>query len=215
MEVFMKVFSLLMSLLLSFNLFAATADLGTLIDEHQFFLTVEWDQKDQRALEAKEKIFGERFAEIAGREMLTQEDLLKLMEERILSPELVKRLRLRLSLLPLNPGPEAMKKFLQETKSDLYAQGASWNGDATNVGIALALVILTAGAVYLAITSKKDVDCHYDSNSYGCKSPGTYVCTDWGQEYRCSTSSYTDTYGQTRTQESCGYYDACVGGYYK
>lgn len=211
----MKVFSLLLSLLLSFNLFAGAAELGTLIDEHQFFLTVEWDQKDQRTLEAKEKVFGQKFAELARREKLTQEDLLKLIEERTLSPELVKRLRLRLSLLPLNPGPDAMKKFLEDAKGDLYAQGASWNGDATTVGIALALVLITVGAAYLALTSKKDVDCHYDPNSYGCKSPGTYVCTNWGQEYRCSTSTYTDIHGQTRSQESCGYYDACVGGYYK
>lgn len=211
----MKVFSLLLSLLLSFNLFASTTDLGNLIDHHQFFLTVEWDQKDQRALEAKEKVFGEKFAEIARRENLSQDEILRLIEQRVHSPELVKRLRLRLKLLPLNPGPEAMKEFLDSTKSDLYAQGASWNGDATTVGIAIALVVITVGAAYLALNSKKNVDCHYDSNAYGCKSPGTYVCTDWGQEYRCSTSTYTDTYGQTRTQESCGYYDACVGGYYK
>ncbi len=211
----MKMFSLLLSLLLSFNLFASTTDLGNLIDEHQFFLTVEWDQKDQNILANKEKVFAEKFAQIARRENVTQEDILKLMEQRTLSPELVKRLRMRLSLLPLNPGPDAIKKFVEDARSDLYAKGASWNGDATTVGIALALVIITVGAAYLAINGKKDVDCHYDANSYGCKSPGTYVCTDWGQEYRCSTSSYTDTYGQTRTQESCGYYDACVGGYYK
>lgn len=211
----MKMFTLLLSLFLSFNLFASTSELGTLIDEHQFFLTVEWDQKDQRTLEAKEKVFGEKFAEIARRENFTQEDVLKLIEERTFSPELVKRLRLRLSLLPLNPGPDAMKKFLGEVKSDLYAQGASWNGDVTTLGIALALVIITVAAVYLAVTSKKDVDCHYDPKSYGCKSPGEYVCTSWGQEYRCSTSSYTDIHGQTRTQETCGYYEACLGGYYK
>lgn len=211
----MKVFSLLLSLFLSFNVFASTTDLGALIDEHQYFLSVEWDQKDQRTLEVQEKVFGQKFEEIARRENITQEDLLKLIEERIHSPELVKRLRLRLKLLPLNPGPEAMKGFLEETKADLYAQGVNWTGDAVTVGIAFALVLITVGAAYLAITSKKNVDCHYDPNSYGCKSPGTYVCTSWGQEWRCSTSNYTDIYGQTRTQETCGYYEACVGGYYK
>lgn len=207
----MKVFTLVLSLLLSFNLFAATTELGALIDDHQFFLTVEWDQKDQRSLEAREKLFGEKFAEITRREKLTREDLLKLIEERVQSPELVKRLRVRLNLLPLNPSAEAMKTFLEATKKDLYAQGASWNGDSTvTISIAVALVLITAGAVFLAVTSKKDVDCHYDSNSYGCKNPGTNVCTEWGQEWRCSTSNYTDIYGQTRTQETCGYYEACV-----
>lgn len=205
----MKVFSVLMSLLLSFNLFASTGDIGRLIDDHQYFLTVEWDQKDQLALESKEKVFGMKFAEIAGREKFTQEDLLKLIEEKTLNPELVKRLRLRLKLLPLNPGTDAMKKFLEETKADLYMRGASWNGDATTVYITLALVIITAGAVFFAITSKKDIDCHYDENSYGCKTPER-ACTNWGQEWRCSTSSYTDIHGQTRTQETCGYYDACL-----
>lgn len=205
----MKMFTVVMSLLLSFNLFASTADLGRLIDEHQFFLTVEWDQKDKGVLEMKEKVFGEKFSEIARLGKLTQEDILMLIEERTQSPELVKRLRLRLSLLPLNAGPEALKKLLEETKRDLYAQGASWNGDTTTVGIAVALVIITVAAAYFAITSKKDIDCHYDDNSYGCKTPEK-VCTNWGQEWRCSTSSYTDIHGQTRTQETCGYYDACL-----
>ncbi len=198
-----------MSLFLSFNVFASSADLGSLIDEHQFFLTVEWDQKDQSILAAKEKVFSQKFSEIAARGNITQEDFLKLMEERTLDSELVKRLRLRLSLLPLNPGPEAMKKFLQDTKADLYSKGASWNGDATTIGITLALVVITVAAAYFAITSKKNVDCHYDDNSYGCKTPEK-ACTNWGQEWRCSTSSYTDIHGQTRTQETCGYYDACL-----
>ena len=86
-----------------------------------------------------------------------------------------------------------MKKFLEETKSDLYAQGASWNGDPVTVGIAVALLIITVAAVYLATSSKKDVDCHYDPNSYGCKNPEDYVCTSWGQEWRCSTSTIRTT----------------------
>ncbi len=200
----MKVFTLLISLLLSFNVFASTSDLSALIDEHQFFLTVDWDQKDQAALELKEKEFGQKFADIAQREKLTQEDVLKVIEQKIHSPELVKRLR------NLKPGPEALKDFLNESRANLYSQGASWNGDATVVGITLALVILTVGAAYLAITSRKNVDCHYDPNSYGCKTPENGACTQYGQEWRCSTSNYTDLYGQTRTQESCGYYEVCV-----
>lgn len=199
----MKVFTLVLSLLLSFNLFAANADLGALIDDHQFFLTIEWDQKDQGMLAAREKVFTEKFAEIAGRTHLTQEEMIAVLGERVHSPNLLKRLK------SIRPGVDGLKAFLSEAKGDLYTRGASWNGEGVvNVSILVALVLITAGAVYFATSSKKDIDCHYDNNAYGCKGPG--VCTEYGQVWSCSTSTYTDTYDQTRTQETCGYYEACV-----
>jgi len=43
----MKILSLFLCLCFLENAFAQTSSLETLIDEHQYFLTVEYDQKDK------------------------------------------------------------------------------------------------------------------------------------------------------------------------
>lgn len=213
----MKIFTLLLSLTLSFSIFASTSKLGALIDEHQYFLTVEWDQKDKDAYDAKSREFGEKFNEIITNEGITKKEIMEVFQAHVRDPKAAARLNLRLALLPAHPSAEALKGLLEDTKEDLYSTGASWNGEidwettAWLVGFA---VILAAAALY----GRSNSYCALDSTSYGCKDyedPGTYVCTNWGEEWRCTSTSSTSYSGDVTTNQTCGWYSACTGGYYK
>lgn len=216
----MKLFTLLLSLTLSFSIFASTSKLETLIDEHQYFLTVEWDQKDKAALDNKSREFGRQMNEILVTENLSRDGIITVFKSKIKNPKVAERLNVRLSLLPQNPGVDALKVLVEETKKDLYTQGAAWNGeiDWPVVGYLVGMVVLIAAAAWYGSTQSAKTYCDYDSTSYGCEdyeSPGTYVCTNWGEEWRCTSTTTTDYYGNPTTTQVCGTYPTCMGGYYK
>lgn len=216
----MKLFTLLLSLTLSFSIFASTSKLGALIDEHQYFLTVEWDQKDSAAYEEKSRQFGRQFNEILTTEKLGRAEVMEVFKSKLINPKVAERLNVRMSLLPQNPDMEALKGLIEETKKDLYAQGASWNGDIDwgMVGMLVGLVVVIAGAMWLGNSYTPKTYCDYDSTSYGCadyEDPGTYICTDWGYEWRCTSTTTTDYAGNPRTEQVCGSYYTCMGGYFK
>lgn len=216
----MKLFTLLLSLTLSFSIFASTSKLETLIDEHQYFLTVEWDQKDKSAFDNKSREFGRQLNEILVTENLTRDGMMEVFKSKIKNPKVVERLNVRMSLLPQNPGVDALKVLVEETKNDIYAQGASWNGeiDWPVVGYIVGFLVVLAVATWYGSTHSAKTYCDYDSTSYGCEdyeSPGTYVCTNWGEEWRCTSTTTTDYYGNPTTTQTCGTYPTCMGGYYK
>lgn len=215
----MKIFTLLLSLTLSFSIFASTSKLENLIDEHQYFLTVEWDQKDKAVYDAKSREFGEKFNEIITNEGITKKEILDVFQSHVMDPKAAARLNVRLALLPTQPSPEAMKELLEETKKDLYSTGASWNGeiDWPTVGMLVGFVVILAAAAWYG-SSQRYSYCDSDPTLYGCKdyeSPGTYVCTNWGEEWRCTSTTTTDYYGNPTTNQTCGWYSACMGGYFK
>lgn len=115
----MKLFTLLLSLTLSFSVFASTSHLSNLIDEHQYFLTVEWDQKDKATYDAKSREFGKKFNEIVSTNVITKKEILDVFQSRVTDPKVAARLNVRLALLPAQPSPEAIKELLEETKKDL------------------------------------------------------------------------------------------------
>ena len=216
----MKLFTLLLSLTLSSNIFASTSNLKNLIDEHQYFLTVEWDQKDRDAYEEKSREFGKKFNEIVTSTTMSRAEILDVFQSQVMNPKAAARLNVRLALLPAQPSPEVIRELIEETKKDLYARGASWNGevDWQMVGFLVGFAVILAAAAWYGSTQSAKTYCDYDSTSYGCKdyeSPGTYVCTNWGTEWRCTSTTTTDYYGNPRTEQVCGNYNACMGGYFK
>lgn len=121
----MKLFTLLLSLTLSFSIFASTSKLENLIDEHQYFLTVEWDQKDKAVYDAKSREFGKKFNEIVSSQGITKKEILELFQSQVKGPNMAASLNVRLALLPAQPRAEAIKELFEDTKKDLYARGAS------------------------------------------------------------------------------------------
>ncbi|MFL5785777.1 MAG: hypothetical protein ACJ76H_14260, partial [Bacteriovoracaceae bacterium] len=70
-----KLFSLLLVLCFSVNVMASsTSGLERAMDDYQFALTVEWDQKDQAVYQAKTDAFFAEMAKMIADEGLTKED---------------------------------------------------------------------------------------------------------------------------------------------
>lgn len=67
---------LVSSLLLQSLAWATPKDsLRNVMDEYRYALTVEWDQKDQKALEAIKASFGSEVKKIVAEEKLSSEDI--------------------------------------------------------------------------------------------------------------------------------------------
>lgn len=214
----MKLFTLLLSLFLSFNIFASTSNLENLINEHQYFLTVEWDQKDKELYEQKSREFGKNFNEIISKG-ISRNEINNVFQSHIKDPKAVARLNVRLALLPAEPSADDMRELFEETKKDFYAKGASWSGDIDWEAVAwiVGITLFLAASAWYGYSQRIDM-CEISPKSYGCEGyedPGTYYCTSWGSEWRCTTTTSTDYLGNPTSTQVCGSYEVCKSGYYK
>lgn len=195
----MKLVSLLVALCFTMNVFAATNTISALeqaMDEYQYALSVEWDQKDNSFQEAQTKIFFEKIATLIKEEGLTQAQVMTMIEGKIENKEALNALKLKASLLAKAQNTEELIKMVRESSKDFYAQGASWNGGAMIVGYAIVAVIL--GVV-----------------AYSIYWSATHECVRYENQYVCNT--YSDCYGggYGGGYYGGGYYGGgyCYGGY--
>ena len=201
----MKFVSLLVAFCFSLNVMASTGTIQELersIDEYQYALTVDWDQKDEKFYEERTQIFFNQMAKLieAG---LSQKEIQTLVEKRVNNNKAVEALKLKLSLTAKNVSSEELAKVVKEATKDLYAQGASWNGYMVFPWIAGGIVIalLAYGAWWDA-----NHECVAYENQYVCNTYNT--CN--GQVYYGPTyyGSTTCTFPQSYT--TCGYADICT-----
>lgn len=197
----MKVLSLLLSLMISFNVLAGSGTISSLenhFDEYNYIMTVEWDQKDQKFYESQTQKFISNLADLIKEEGLTQEEIFLFAETKMKDAKALAALKLKFSLLDKNLGPEELAKSLREVSQDFYTRGASWNGGVATI-VPVALIVLVIGyAVWFGIT---------------------HECIEYKQEYSCTENSTcnwysTDSNGMsycesTSTNRDCGYHDVC------
>lgn len=176
----------------TFNVFASTGTLQELeksLDEYQYALTVEWDQKDMQFQEAQSKIL---FAKISAlmAQGLTSAEIVKLAEQKISNKETLAAMRVKLAMAGEVKSSEELAKLLSDTSKDFYKKGASWSGsiDATTALFVIAGVALLAYAVWFS---------------------ATHECVAWDQRWDCTENTYYDDYG-SYTDSSCGWEDYCV-----
>jgi hypothetical protein len=182
-----------MSLLLSFNLFASTAELGSLMDEHQFFLTVEWDQKDQAFKNKQIELLSSKMGELF-KKGLTAADVNKLIDARFHNSKIAEAARLKLSLMGNKLTPANVVEVLKDNSSDIYANGASWNGNAQIFvwgGVIVAIIAI-------AVAYSKWKDANYVCTQYAIAD----YCTDF---YECD-----DRFGCDYDGTECGSYERCI-----
>jgi len=145
----MKIISLVLSLGLTLSSFASTNTVEDLVREHQYFVTVEWDQEDQTALRTQEEIFAEKLkaAPAAQLEQYVKENV---------SPELIAIIKIRLA-----NGEEPMKVLREISREQ---QGANWNGVTIGLavagGIALSVFVLYTWFIHNQLECDGFYDCH-------------------------------------------------------
>lgn len=183
----MKLISALLSICLTFNVLAASGtatELERQLDEYQYVMTVEWDQKDQAFYERETKAFFEKLSKALSEGSASKESILALAESKMKNKEALNALKFKLSLLTNVNSQEQLAQALKESSKDFYGKGASWSGD---VEIILAAAGIIAVIGYIIWFSK------------------THECVAWEQRWECRTTN--DEYSSYTT---CGWEDYCI-----
>lgn len=203
----MRFISLIVAICFSFNVLAASGtvqEFEKLLDNYQYELTVEWDQKDQEFYNSKTKIFFEELEKLikAG---LTTEEITDLVSAKAKNSQVVEAIKLKMNLLGgLNF--EELVQIIKSSSKDLYLEGASWNGSVIFPVIA---GLLVAGVIGYFIW--------WDANHYCAAYESEYICRTYGNcrhNYTHYDPYYSGYYGDSicygTSYTTCGYEDVCV-----
>lgn len=187
-----KIISAVLLLCLSVNVFAGSAGALKLerhLDDYQFAMTVEWDQKDQAFKAAKTKEFNAALEKVIREEGISQLEIMSLLQKKVISKDALNAIQLKLALLGNASSPEALAKSLEASTKDMYTQGASWNGEI--------VIPLAIGVIVVAIIAYK---WWWEKN---------HVCAEWELRDECVTT-YWDNLSCTSHTDEDGYsYEVC------
>lgn len=198
----MKIISALIALCFTMNVFASTgaiSDLSTAMDDYQYAMTVEWDQKDQafkaKQLESLSGKMGELF-----KEGLTSQDVEVLINNRFKNSQVAQAAKVKLALMGNSLTPANVVDILKDSSSDIYSNGASWNGNTQ---------IFVWGGVIVAIVAIALAYSQWKSKSYECAETAiadfctdAYDCHGTSSEYNSGSCYYVGT--------RCGSYERCI-----
>lgn len=192
----MKILSFLLILSLSLNSFAATGSLSELervIDEYQYSVSVEWDQKDQAAFDELNLAFVKSAKQILSQSSLTREEILQLAEKRLGGKKEFEALKLKMNLRKAPTSDEETVALVQEISKDFYQKGASWNGN----------VVLTVGIVVGIIAA-------FVALNYLLQSMATHKCVELGPRTRVCEWGYGEHRQETEYGRYCWYEQDCL-----
>lgn len=151
-----------LSLFLAFSVFSAQAqvashqDLKSVVDEFQFALTVEWDQKDKSFYDAQTRKFQKSIESLQAQGMSDLE-LLDYLKSTIKDQRVSKDLDQLYQQVSLGKTPRSeVQKLVKETLSQTYQQGANWNGNGTATVAIAAVVIIVAVLIFSSINNSKN-----------------------------------------------------------
>lgn len=210
----MRFVSLLVAFCFSLNVMASTGTVQELerhMDDYQYALTVEWDQKDKAFYDAQTKIFFDKMNTLVAAG-LSQEEILKMVEAKTKNKVALEALKLKISLLSKNSTPEELAEIVKASAKDLYSEGASWNGEVV-FSVVLGLVVIGAlaysiwwSATHECVATEEQYVCTQQSDCYytGGDISGGYRYDNWGNYVQ---PGYT-CYGMPRTV--CGYQNVCT-----
>ena len=187
-----KLLSFLLVLCFSANVMAgSSAGLERAMDDYQYALTVEWDQKDQKVYQAKTDAFFAEMAKLISQEGLSQAEVLAIAEKKMQNKAQLEALKLKLSLAGKASNSAELAKILQDSVKGMYAQGASWNGDALlPIGIGLLVAAIVGYAIWFH---------------------ATHECVATDERWECSSYTECNTYGDyCWSDESCGWETYCT-----
>jgi hypothetical protein len=185
-----KLLSLLLVLCFSANVIAgSTSGLERALDEYQFALTVEWDQKDQKVYQAKTDAFFAEMAKLIAEQSLTREQIISVAEAKMKNKAQLEALKLKLALAGKADSAQELGKVLQDSVKDMYSSGASWNGEA---------VLPILGGLAIAALLGYVIWFH-----------ATHECVAFAERWECSSTSTCDDWG-CDSYESCGWKTYCT-----
>jgi hypothetical protein len=169
----MRFISSLLILCFSFNVMSSTGTIQELekaLDNYQYSMTVEWDQKDQAFVAETTEEFYSSVSELMDRG-LTQQDLMSVIAKKVRHPKDLEALKIHMStLIGKTSTTSELAQVIAQNSKNLYANGASWDGS----------VIIT-GAVVVAIVGILGYAIWFDT---------THTCVAYERGTQCGWTSY-------------------------
>jgi hypothetical protein len=187
-----KLLSLVILLCFSLNSFASTNGVKVLeriLNDYQYTITVDWDQKDQIFYERETQKFFTQMKDVIEKDGLTQEEVLSLVEKKLIDKKAAEALKLKFSLISNINSSEELGRALQSETKSMYAKGASWNGE----------VVIITGIIVVAFAVL----------AYQWWFDATHKCVQWEEKYDCSSSSSDDRSCWTEVDEDGSTYEDC------
>lgn len=158
----------LISALLAFAMMITTAGASTpglrqAIDELNYALTVEWDQKDAAVRAARLKEFNDKVAALN----LSQEEMIAFVKSEAKDAKLASDIEAAFAVVAANKMNAAQaQKYMVETMKKSYNSGASWNGGSGGLLIVVALILIIAVAASSSGGSSSSGGYYYDDPYY-------------------------------------------------
>lgn len=205
----MRIASLLLAFCFTFNVMAASGTVSEFeraMDDYHYALSVEWDQQDQAFYDARTKEFFSRLKNLIGNEGLSGEQIMTVVEKRAGNKTAVNALKLKMELIQKNSSSEDLAALIKESSREIYAQGASWNGQAI---VPVAIGLLIAGAIGYAVWWSATHECVSYENQYVCNtySNCSYYGGGYNPNYGGGYYGGSYCYGSYTT---CGYENVCT-----
>lgn len=186
----MKLTALLLSLCISLNVLAASGTVSELerqMDEYEYVLAVEWDQKDQKFYQEQTAVFMEKLETLVKDQGLSESDIITLAEKRQVSRQTIEAIKLKLAMAGKIQSGEQLAAILRQTSEEMFPRGAAWNGMSTDTILYGLLIVGVIGYIIW-----------FDAN---------YKCVAWGEKYECDTTHSSDGLRSTTT---CGWKSYCA-----
>lgn len=211
----MRIISLLVAFCFSMNVMASTGTIQELeraMDDYQYALTVEWDQKDQAIFQLQSQAFFDKMNKLISEGGLSQAQVLQVIESKSKNKAAFEGIKLKLNTISKNVSSDELANIIKDSAKDLYAQGASWNGEVV-FSVAIGIVLIGAlaysiwwSATHECVAYEEQYVCSEYSNCYytGGTVGGGYSYDVWGNWVQ---PGYT-CYGPPRV--TCGYTDVCT-----
>ena len=184
----------LLSIILCFAFTAQFAFAGNtellkqVLDEYNYSLSVEWDQKDQNFYDQKTKEFFNSLNVLVIEKGLNKEDILSLLEKSVKDKYVLEAMKTRFSLNQDSEiNTQQILEVFQETNRGLYQRGASWiDGDTLLwIGGGLVVAALIGYSIWFAVNYecvRSDYVKHCGYTSSTSSGPRYYDC--W-YKYEC------------------------------
>lgn len=192
----MRFISALLCFCLTFNVMAASGTVSELekaLDEYQYSLTVEWDQKDSAFMTARTEAFYASLSDLMNKG-LTQEEVLSVVSKKSKNPKEIEALKLKMESLAVKSSTASeLAQAITANSKGMYSTGASWEGSAILISVGIVAVI--GAAIAYSVWFDKNHTCVATSQGQECGWVSPYQGAPVGQQYyQCWTTTYCTEY---------------------
>ena len=184
----MRFISALLCFCLTFNVMAASGtvqELEKAMDEYQYALTVEWDQKNATFMTEKTEDFYQTLS-LLMEKGLSQKEVMELVSKKSKNPKELESLTVRMKMIAEQASSaNELAQVITEKSKSFYSTGASWDGYIiASIGVGVVVAALIGYSIWWSskrtcVATAQGTECGWVSQYQG--GPQYYQC--WQATY--------------------------------